>query len=101
MKKIKQSKKQQKKLSVKALQTEILQLFRDNPDKKFSARHIIEILGIGNNKDSVVYALDQLENSGQLKAARRVNDISPKLTFENQPENLMALRCNALEVAGK
>ena len=87
MKKIKQSKKQQKKLTVKALQIEILQLFRDNPDKKFSARHIIEILGIGNNKDSVVYALDQLENSGQLKAARRVADISFNPSSENRTEN--------------
>jgi ribonuclease R len=64
----KKSKLQENKLPVKQLQQAILRLFKQNPDKKYSIRHIIEKLGIGNNKDSVQYALDQLESSGQLKA---------------------------------
>ena len=62
------SKKQENKLSVKELQQAILRLFKQNPTKNYSTRHIIEKLGIGNNKDSVKHALEQLESSGQLKA---------------------------------
>ncbi len=65
---MKKEKKKENKISTHALQKGILKLFRDNPTKKFSARHIIEKLGIGNNKDSVQYALDQLEASGDLTA---------------------------------
>ena len=65
---MKKNKKTENKISTNALQKGILKLFRDNPTKRFSARHIIEKLGIGNNKDSVQYALDQLELSGELTA---------------------------------
>ena len=71
MKKKKESKKQENKLSVKELQQAIIRLFKQNPTKNYSARHIIEKLGIGNNKDSVKHALDQLEQSGQLKAIQK------------------------------
>ncbi len=71
MKKKKESKKQENKLSVKELQQAILRLFKQNPTKNYSARHIIEKLGIGNNKDSVKHALDQLEQSGQLKTIQQ------------------------------
>lgn len=71
MKKKKLSKKQENKLSVKELQQAILRLFKQNPTKNYSARHIIEKLGIGNNKDSVKYALEQLEQSGQLKTIKK------------------------------
>ena len=66
------SKKQANKLTVAALQQAILKLFHDNPGKKFSTRHIIEKLNIGNNKDSVQYALDQLAIKGDLKAGIQV-----------------------------
>lgn len=65
---MKKSKKKESKISTQELQKGIIKLFSDNPGKKFSARHIIEKLGIGNNKDSVQYALDQLEVSGKLTA---------------------------------
>ncbi len=65
---MKKNKKTENKISTQVLQKGILKLFRDNPTKRFSARHIIEKLGIGNNKDSVQYALDQLELSGELTA---------------------------------
>ena len=58
-------------MPVKELQQAILRLFKQNPTKKYSARHIIEKLGIGNNKDSVQHALDQLESTGQLKAIQK------------------------------
>ncbi|MBL7815703.1 MAG: ribonuclease R [Saprospiraceae bacterium] len=67
---MKKSKKKENKISTQELQKSILKLFRDNPTKKFSARHIIEKLGIGNNKDSVRHALEQLELSGKLAPAQ-------------------------------
>ena len=54
------------KLTAKQLQKAVHKLFLDNPGKRFSARHIIEKLGIDNNKDSVQYALDKLASDGQL-----------------------------------
>ena len=66
------SKKQENKLSVKELQQAILRLFKQNPTKNYSTRHIIEKLGIGNNKDSVKHALEQLESSGQLKTISKL-----------------------------
>jgi ribonuclease R len=71
MKKNKKAK--ENKLPVKELQQAILKLFKANPQKNFSARHIIEILKIDNNRDSVQYALDQLEQSGQLKSLKKVS----------------------------
>ena len=56
------------KLSAKELQKAVHKLFVDNPGKRFSARHIIEKLGVSNNKDSVQYALDKLASEGQLTA---------------------------------
>ena len=55
-----------RKISAHDLQIAVVALFRQNPGKKFSARHIIERLGIANNKDSVQNALDQLEIAGKL-----------------------------------
>lgn len=82
------SKKQANKLPVKELQQAILRLFRQNPTKKYSARHIIEKLGIGNNKDSVQHALDQLESSGQLKTIQKAKieeKIAPDERVETPP----------------
>ncbi|NJN33070.1 MAG: hypothetical protein HC817_01260 [Saprospiraceae bacterium] len=71
------------KLTAKALQTVILKLFRDNPKKHYTASNIIKILGIGNNKDSVQYALDQLAETGQLEAARKEKSNKEKLAEKN------------------
>ncbi len=55
-----------KKLTVAGLQEAILSLYKENEGKKFSARHIIEKLEVGNNKDSVHYAVEQLVGTGKL-----------------------------------
>ena len=55
-----------KKLTVAGLQDAILTLYAENEGKKFSARHIIEKLEVGNNKDSVHYAVEQLVGKGKL-----------------------------------
>lgn len=78
------SKKQENKLSIKELQQAILRLFKQNPTKNYSSRHIIEKLGIDNNKDSVKYALDQLESSGQLKTIAKA-PTSSIVDFETEP----------------
>ena len=62
----KEPKKIAKKLTVAGLQTAILTLYKENEGKKFSARHIIEKLEVGNNKDSVHYAVEQLVGKGAL-----------------------------------
>ena len=49
------------------LQKRILILFKNNPNGKFSPKQIINRLNIINNKDSVKYALEKLEQSGLLK----------------------------------
>ena len=68
---MKKDRKKEAKISTGELQAAILKLFRANPTKNYSASHIIEKLKIGNNKDSIKYALDQLETSGQLKTVAK------------------------------
>jgi ribonuclease R len=68
---MKKNKKKEDKLTVKDLQSAILKLFKSNPKKKFSARHIIDKLRIGNNRDSVQHALDTLEANGKLTAVQK------------------------------
>jgi ribonuclease R len=60
----KEVKNKENKLSSQELQTAILKLFRANPGKKYSARLIIQKLGIANNKDSVEHALNRIAQSG-------------------------------------
>ncbi len=86
---MKKSKKKESKISTQALQLGIIKLFQDNPNKRFSARHIIEKLGIGNNKDSVQYALDQLEESGKL-TAEQVRPPFVKKNFNPEVEDMPA-----------
>jgi ribonuclease R len=62
----KNTKSNAKKLTVAGLQDAILTLYKENEGKKFSARHIIEKLEVGNNKDSVHYAVEQLVGTGKL-----------------------------------
>ena len=68
---MKKDRKKEAKMTARELQEAILKLFRANPTKNYSASHIIEKLKISNNKDSVKYALDQLETSGQLKTVTK------------------------------
>lgn len=77
MKKNQKSKKELNKLPVKELQQAILKLFKANPGKRYTTRHIIEKLNIANNRDSVQYALDTLEVSGKLVSK------SPVIAKEN------------------
>ncbi len=56
--------KNDKKLTTKELQDAVLKLLRSNPGKKYSARHIIDILKVGNNRDAIKYALEQIYTSG-------------------------------------
>ena len=88
---MKKDKKKETKLTAKELQVAILKLFKANPDKRYSTRHIIEKLKIGNNRDSVQHALDQLEATGQLKnVAKKAADKAAGKTeiakpiFQNQ-----------------
>lgn len=55
-----------RKLTSLELQQELLKLFKANPKKRYTARQIIDVLRIENNKDSVQYALDQLSVAGKL-----------------------------------
>jgi ribonuclease R len=100
---MKKDRKKETKLTAKELQTAILKLFRANPDKRYSTRHIIEKLKIGNNRDSVQHALDQLEASGTLKnVAKKTAEKSsenadiptPKSLFQNQQPNVPISRLN-------
>ena len=55
------------KLTAKQLQQSILQLFRANPDRRFTPKQIIQHLQLSNNKDAVRHAIEQLQADGQLK----------------------------------
>lgn len=55
------------KLTNKQLQKEILNLFRMNPDMRFTPKQIIQRLELKNNKDAVRYAIEQLQQGGRLK----------------------------------
>ncbi len=88
----KDKKSSKNKLSVKELQTAILKLFLANPKKNYSAKQIIEKLGIDNNKDSVRYALEQLSETGKLDIAKvsfaikRPKEIEKELKKELEKE---------------
>ncbi len=55
------------KLTTKQLQKSILQLFQQNPDRRFTPKQIIVELDLKNNKDAVRYAIEQLQANGSLK----------------------------------
>ncbi len=55
------------KLTGKQLQQSILQLFRSNPERRFTPKQIIQHLQLKNNKDAVRYAIEQLQANGKLK----------------------------------
>ena len=98
---MKKDKKKETKLTAKELQGAILKLFKANPDKRYSTPHIIEKLKIGNNRDSVQYALDQLEATGQLKNVAKKSAVKTtentevaKPIFQNQQPNVPISRLN-------
>ena len=74
-----------KKITNSELQKRILQLFKKNPDKKFSPKQISAKLRIGNNRDSVKAALDQLREKGLLR-----HRATPK--FKLKPKGLLNLK---------
>ena len=86
--------KEENKLTSKQLQSAILNLFRKNPDKRYSTRQIIDILGVSNNRDSVAYALEQLELNGKLAATKPettadITEIAPeKIDIDENPEKV-------------
>ena len=105
-----------KKLTVAGLQDAILTLYAENEGKKFSARHIIEKLEVGNNKDSVHYAVEQLVGKGKLStdsvdnilSAHRGKDKSDRKGNKNKAkeigdnlENAEKLAENADEMADR
>ncbi|MEL7119584.1 MAG: ribonuclease R [Bacteroidota bacterium] len=55
-----------KRLSSNQLQYEILKLFKRHPKKRFNPKQIIKKLKVDNNKDSVLYALEQLSEQTHL-----------------------------------
>jgi ribonuclease R len=85
-----------KKLTVAGLQDAILTLYKENEGKKFSARHIIEKLEVGNNKDSVHYAVEQLVGNGKLPmdsvdnilSAHRGKDKSDRKGHKNKAKEI-------------
>ena len=91
MKKDRKSKKELNKLPARELQQAILRIFKANPGKNFSASHLIDVLQIGNNRDSVRYALEQLEITGQLKPIKQATYVSasakpdPNARSKNKP----------------
>ncbi len=56
----KKKKKKDNKLTVRELQQAILKLMRANPRKRYNPKQIARKLKSGNNKDSVLHALEQL-----------------------------------------
>ena len=74
-----------KKITNAELQNRILQLFKKNPNKKFSPKQIGAHLNVGNNKDSVKAALDQLREKGLLR-----HRATPK--FKLKPKGLLNLK---------
>lgn len=50
------------------LQRKVLQLFRDNPKKRYNPKQIANLLGLANNKDSILHALIKLTEDRHLTA---------------------------------
>ena len=76
-----------KKIPNAELQQRILQLFKKNPDKKYSPKQISVQLRVGNNKDSIKSALDQLREKGLLRQRA-----TPK--FKLKPKGLLNMKQN-------
>ncbi|MEZ4921238.1 MAG: ribonuclease R [Saprospiraceae bacterium] len=55
------------KMTAKELQVRLLKFLLSNPKRAFSARQIIKVLKLTNNKDSVTHALQQLALAGSVR----------------------------------
>ncbi|MFN4081503.1 MAG: ribonuclease R [Saprospiraceae bacterium] len=62
----KDKRKANKKLNSQALQLAILRYLTNHPKKKFTARQLMRLMEIENNKDSVEFALNQLCQAGSV-----------------------------------
>ncbi len=85
----KKQKSKNQKLSSLQLQSEILQIFKDNPRKRYNPRQISKKLGMDNNKDSVLHALSKMTEAGQLQTLedfkfklRRAAAAGPRRLYE-------------------
>ncbi len=57
-------------MSSKQLQERILTLYQKNPKERYSAKQIKKKLKVSNSLDSISYALEQLVQSGSLRAVK-------------------------------
>lgn len=73
---------QGRKLSAAQLQQAVLQLFQNNPKKRFNPKQVIQHLRIDNNKDSVQHALHTLVEARLLAP---LEDFKFKLRSEGPP----------------
>lgn len=62
----KKPKKKGTKLPARELQREILRLFKRSPKKRYNPKQISKKLQIGNNKDSIQHALEELASTNQI-----------------------------------
>lgn len=72
-----------RKLTVRALQQEILKLFKRDPSKRLNPRQISKKIQADNNKDSVKHALDELVAANQVV---ELEDYKYKLKKEATPQ---------------
>lgn len=64
----KKTKTKERKLTSGELQKEILQLFKDNPKKRYNPKQVAKKLELANSKDSVLHALVKLSEAQHLLA---------------------------------
>ncbi|MBK8558111.1 MAG: RNB domain-containing ribonuclease [Lewinellaceae bacterium] len=74
-------------LSAQMLQIEVLKFLLAHPKGQFSARQIVQVLRVSNNKDSVLHALQQLALAGSAQevAAGKFSVALNRLTLEEEP----------------
>lgn len=81
------------KLTARELQIEVLKFLLAHPEKQYSARQLLQTLKIGNNKDSVIHALEQLTLAGSVTERQEGKYMAAldRLTkIPETPENLVA-----------
>ena len=69
MAKKKKSKLTDEKLTSRQLQKVIFKLFKRHPNKKLNAKQVLQKIKVGNNRDSIEYAISKLEEDGKLEAS--------------------------------
>jgi ribonuclease R len=84
------TKSKNRKVSAAQLQREILQIFKDNPKKRYNPKQLSKKLDLSNHKDAVLNALVKLTESGELvaledfkfKLKRSATATGPKRLYE-------------------